>query len=225
MLKKLLKLSGFSLLLFVGVSQATILSTTVVRGPNDTSWQNIDKVSYDAGADGIISLGEEVTFTVTMSKNNWGSHDFDALKFWIQDASTNAYVKTGEEKWDFNGYTDVTKEWTDDPLYGDKFFKDKDWTGGTKDFSFTYTFNETGNYNIIQSVMCSRDLSNLVDPIGKGDDIPTVEDWAAWDPATVVHQGLTRMGTVKVPEPSTVSFLACGLMSLIGAAFFRRRMN
>jgi hypothetical protein len=231
MLKKNLGFKiGIMCALVVGMAQATTITknlSTTSTSQGNTVWQDIQGVSYsynDLDGNGQISVGETVTFSVTMEKTLWGTHDYDALKFWIDQegtsGSTNEY--TGTAIWNFTESND-------------------NYSGATKNFTFSYTFETEGTYDITQSVMCSRDLSGLYYVVGYGNqwnDAPTSWDWDAW--TEDIHsngtkgaggsnlQGETERGSItvvskSVPEPGTFSLLACGLMSLAGAAFFRRK--
>jgi hypothetical protein len=242
--------------LVVGIAQANIITVnpTATTAQGDTKWQDIKGVSYswdDVDGNGQITVGETVTFSVTMEKTYWGTHDYDALKFWIDGkntsgSTTNLYTSTLDQgKWDFDptntnmkGKSDTTwkyvkkrdgsvKKVVDNIVSktAEELYSYKQWTGGDTTFTFTYTFSDTGTYNITQSVMCSRDLSNLT-------TYGTSSDWAAWteDIHTLCSttQGETEKYSItvvskSVPEPGTFSLLACGLMSLAGAAFFRRK--
>jgi hypothetical protein len=233
---------GVMCALVVGMSQATIITkspSTTTASQGNTGWQDIKGVSYsynDLDGNGQISVGETVTFSVTMEKTYWGTHDYDALKFWIdgKDASgntTNLVTNTGIWDYDVSDNNMQYFEKSYDP------YSYKPWTGGTNTFTFTYTFTTAGTYDITQSVMCSRDLSGLSNSDAKWDDNPTASDWKAWTEniqtnGTKGYKGQSLQGeterysltvTKSVPEPGTFSLIACGLMSLAGAAFFRRK--
>ena len=92
----------------IGLAQAApvqLAPVSTVQG--NTSWQDIKGTSYtfnDANHDGKLNVGETATFTIDMHKSNWGVHDFDALKFWIDLSGTNLLTK--QFVWDFDKNTD-----------------------------------------------------------------------------------------------------------------------
>jgi len=229
---------GIGCAAIVGMVQATPLTAIATYSDNNMAWQDIKGASYtyvDGDNDGILETGEAVTFTVTMEKKNWGKHDFDALKVWIDKTPVNApstTLYTNNFIWDFdptnanaNGtwYNTITKKWQD--------YSYRPWTGGDKPFSFTYTFNTAGTYDITASAMCSSDLSAIV-----GGNPWDKTKWGAWK--ETVHSGPSVLGraiqgetevyelkvyTQKVPEPSSFSLIFLGITGLIGAAFIRRK--
>jgi hypothetical protein len=212
----------------VGLVQAGLISTNSSQfskvGDIDynTNWQDIKSVTCawnDADNDKILEIGEQVTFTVTMEKKYWGTHNYDALKTWIDNAPTISapYLDTKSFIWDYNaGVYDYTN--------GSKYSY-KPWMRGTKSFDVVYTFNQAGQYDFGASVMCSADLSNLVSS-GTWDN-PNQADWNAWGPLQNRYQGETefwRLSVSKnVPEPGSLSLIFMGLMSLTGALFIRRK--
>jgi plastocyanin len=104
----------------------------------------------------------------------------------------------------------------------------KPWTGGDKIFSFSYTFTKAGTYDLLASVMCSRDLSGLS---GLADDSPTKADWKAWGENFHVNrqwlQGedkTYRLTVAAVPEPGTYAMMIAGL-GMLGAIARRRKQG
>ena len=179
-------------------------------------------------------MGEKVTFTVDMHKNFWGTHDYDALKVWIDGTPINppaTTLRTEQFVWDYNAgignYTDGSYSW-------------KPWNGGDKYFSFDYTFSDAGTYDLTASVMCSRDLSGLFYVSGdRWNDNPSQWDWDAW--TQDVHlttkgpwgsplQGETEryqltVATQSVPEPGSASLMFLGLTCLVGVVGIRRKKS
>lgn len=224
MLKKaLVSKIAISCVALIGLAQATTITitpatTTYTKG--NTQWQDIKSVSYswaDADNDGLIAVGNKVSFTVDMHKTDWGMHDYDALKFWIDkevspSGTTNLLTSTGI--WDFDP---TNKNMTSDA------YTSKKWKGGDKLFTFDYTFTTAGTYDITQSVMCSADLSKLAAPTSGA---PNASDWNAW--TEDIHkttkgyiQGETEkykltVVTKKIPEPGSMSMILIGLVSLAG---------
>jgi hypothetical protein len=216
--------AGCGLAALAGLAQATTL-TSVSGNVGNTTWQNIGDVSYtyaDTNSDGLLDVGETVTFTVDVEKDFWGTHRFDAMKVWIDDGSANLYT---------SGF-----EWAYDPTYanmawfnklGDPYSY-KPWTDGAKSFSFSYTFASEGTFGLSFSVMCSRDLSDLSGP---ADDNPIAADWDAW--TKDIHktkpwlQGEDKnyqLTVTAVPEPETYAMLMAGL-GILGAVARRRRQQ
>lgn len=222
---------GIGCLAFAGMVNASVVpiafnSSSVDQGI--TLWQDIKSVSasfQDANSDGLLETGEKVTFVVDMEKTFTGTHDFDALKIWVDKTPLNIptstlYSNTGI--WDYNaGVSDYT----------DAKYTNQLWTGGDKIFSFDYTFSTYGSMEFSASVMCSRDLDLLAAP-AYGKDTPDALDWAAWTENTHAAwtnpqlQGETEHYTFNVvPEPSSLSLIVFGITSLAGALYMRRRKS
>lgn len=206
-------LAGLGLLTLIGAAQAssvTLAASSIIA--KDTTWQDIQKTAYswnDTNSDGKVSVGETVTFSVTMHKYEDGRHDFDGLKFWFGDNTAAVEKKWGN--WvrvdpNFN-HPDSVVNWT-------------------KTFSFTHTFAAAGSYDLAASVTCSADLSDLT-----GDkNVVTPSDWAAW--TTDYHkrniwlQGETEFynsfKVSAVPEPENYAMLLAGL-GVLGAIARRKQ--
>lgn len=214
------------LCLGVAVSaQAAAITLSPYRNDQKTlDWQNIVGTTYtfsDANSNNLVDVGEAVSFTVEMNKANWGTHDYDALKFWIYTPGNDLF--TGRGIWDFD-VTDFNKT---------QSWSGKDWEGGTKSFTFDYTFSGVGVFNIAASVMCSADLSGLA-PSGSWDD-PNEADWNAWTrnahniPPWKWRQGETEFYRLNVyespavPEPGTLALFLLGFMGLAGTRYFRKK--
>jgi hypothetical protein len=223
-----------------GVAQATTINMTPIAPSSNQGnavWQDIKGVSYswlDLNSNSFVDVGEKVTFTVDMEKYYWGTHNYDALKVWIDNTPINppsSTIYTQNFIWDYNqGISDYTNE---------SKYSHKLWKGGDKFFSFDYTFSQVGTYDLTASVMCSRDLSGLTYAHGSNrwNDNPTTNDWNAW--TENVHkttkgtngynlQGETeryqlRVVKTNVPEPGSFSLMLLGLSSLFGAAFMRKK--
>lgn len=213
----------------VAVQAAPITLSPTANYIADRSWQEIKGTAYsfaDANGNNLLEVGETVTFTVTMAKANWGVHDYDALKVWIDQTPYNpstSALYTQNFVWDFD--PDDSNMWSD-TWYG-RDVSYKPWTGGTKSFSFSYTFADAGVYDLTASVMCSADLSGLV---GWADGNPTAADWNAWTRTvhgpngSQVYQGETEKYKLTVytpvPEPGTLALMGLGLL---GVLYFRRK--
>jgi hypothetical protein len=214
-------------LLLAGLVQADIIQLTssqflkTNQYTGNLSWQEIQSVtcSFNDDGDKILEVGENVTFTVTMAKDNWGTHNYDALKVWVDKLPgiESPYYGTQNFVWDYNGATDYN---------GNSAYSYKDWAGGTMSFSYSVKFLEEGDFGFAASVMCSRDLSGL-NSAGTP-DVPVSADWAAWNPNA--HQNKSWLQgedewykltvSKSVPEPTLISLLGCGLLGLV---FVRRR--
>jgi hypothetical protein len=204
----------------VGFAQAIEL-VPVSNVQANTSWQDIVGTSYtfnDANHNGQINVGEKVTFTVDMHKTNWGVHDFDALKFWIDSSGTNLLTK--QFVWDFDKNVNNSNH---------SVFDYKPWTAGDKYFSFDYTFANAGTFDLTGSVMCSADLAGLTG-LPQNDALMKA-NWGAWTENThanhKVYQGETekyKLTVVQspVPEPQTYGMMLVGL-GMLGFTARRRK--
>jgi hypothetical protein len=185
-----------------------------------TKWQNIGDVTWtDASGDNVIEVNELVTFTIEMEKYMMGRHLFDALKVWIDDDAVY------QDIWYLTGYGDYV-------------------VNASKDFIFTYTFEEAGDYELTARVSCSDDLADVYNDHewpypgktwgknAKGKygwiDKVTQNDWDAWTPTKYMWQGETEKYQLtvieqSVPEPGSFSLILLGLASLAGAFLMKKK--
>ena len=233
----LFRKAGLGSAVLWGVIHADPVSMSSIQtmSQGNLNWQDIAGVSYvwnDVNANDVLETGETVTFTVDMHKTNWGTHDYDALKVWIDDTPINppsTTLLTEQFVWDYNAgvadYTDGSYSW-------------KPWTDGDRFFSFDYTFADAGTYDLTASVMCSRDLSGLYYVSGnRWNDSPTQWDWDAW--TENIHQtatgawGSALQGETEryelnvvarsVPEPGSTALISLGLICLVGIMGVKRK--
>jgi hypothetical protein len=209
---------------------APISLSAISNNVGNTSWQDIKGTGYtlaDLNGNGQIDVGETVTFTVDMHKQWWGTHDYDALKVWIDGSPLNPPSSTLYSQnfiWDYDPTNAhyAPGQWTP--------YSNMAWNGGDKFFSFDYTFATAGDFYLTASVMCSADLSNLT-PWGSF-DAPTGSDWNAWTENIHAGSGAYLQGederyklTVlpSVPEPGTLSLSLLGLAGLALAGYSRKK--
>jgi hypothetical protein len=170
---------------------------TLLNDPSD------DGISYSTISHGATF---DVTFTFTMYKQYWGSHDFDGLKVWIDwnndknFADETPYVFY----WDFKAENPGLNPY--------------DLAGVSKDFTLKFEGVEDGSYWLRARVVCSADVFNDMDlyqpygttPSGFGqgetEDIKFANDH---EPSTV-------------PEPSTIMLLGLGLVGVAGVKRIRK---
>ena len=219
-----------------GMVQATPVTLTAIsNNVGNTSWQDIKSASYDltdANGNNRIDVGETVSFTLTMHKQWWGTHDFDAMKVWLDGSPLNpptSTLLTQQFQWDYepsNAHY-APGAWTS--------YSNRPWTGGDRSFSFNYTFLSAGDFFLTASVMCSADLSDLV---GSMNDRPNGSDWAAWTENIHAGSGRYLQGEDEryqlkvyatpppppaVPEPGTLGLMGLGLIGLAGMTRLRRK--
>ncbi|HEX8987586.1 MAG TPA: PEP-CTERM sorting domain-containing protein [Rhodocyclaceae bacterium] len=219
-------------------SSVTLTPTTTWSG--NTAWQNIRQVSYsliDNNHDGLLDVGDTVNFTMTMQKQYWGTHRFDAMKVWLsgptvdpatgqavtKNLATNTYV------WDYAAQIHHQNMQYYNRPYDP--YSDMPWEGGDKNFTLSYTFLAAGNVDLAVAVMCSRDLSRL-NQLGNDDD-PVTADWNSWTKNIGRYQGEDKRYTLTilptppappVPEPETYSMMIAGL-AVLGAVARRRKQG
>lgn len=159
----------------------------------------------DYGHD-VITLGDTVTFQFIMYKEEWGRHNYDYLKVWIDWDQDKSFSDDGvfyENKWYFktdsgdDGQTPTTPY-----AYGDglaQIYK-----------TFYYTIKnidvDPGTYWLRARVVCNADISsntNNLTPTGSSFLQGEVEDWSF----TVNN---------KVPEPASLLLFGLGLLGLAG---------
>lgn len=197
--------------------QATMISTAPLSygtaSHSDASWQRLgssntsnDGVTWsiNGGAYGhdTIIAGQTVTLKFDMYKYEWGRHNYDALKVWIDKNQNGNFLDAGEmvfsDQWNFfsdprNTHDDrVANLWT----------------------SFYYTLTvptlANGDYWLRARVACNESIHNNLDNLTPYGNIwqGEVEDW--------------KVTVAPVPEPSTLLLMGLGLG---GVAFMRRKFK
>jgi hypothetical protein len=182
-------------------------SPNVVDGSDDgISW------SINGGAFGheVIGKGASVVFKADVYKELWGTHDFDALKIWI-DSDKDKSFETSEEvlaaKWEFGSAAYTNNTWD-----GANFYANVSKTFYTN----AITFSDTGSFWLRARVVCSRDLDggSYGDAlIGNMDNFTSTANF---------EQGETEDWSFNVPEPSMLLLFGAGL-SVLG--LIRRKKN
>lgn len=225
--------AALSAVLLAAVAQAApIVMSPVAVNTGNTSWQDIKSVSYDLNdlnGDNLITIGETVTFSLVMHKQWWGTHDYDAMKVWIDASPMNppsSTLYTQNFIWDYepsNAHY-APGQWTS--------YSNRPWNGGDRTFSFNYTFTTVGEFYLTASVMCSADLSTLF-PTGQFDR-PRASDWNAWTQNIHAGSGSYLQGEDEryrlivsapqaVPEPGTLGLMGLGLIGFAALARKRRK--
>lgn len=148
-----------------------------------------------------VTTGQTVLFRFDMYKEEWGRHDADYLKVWIDWNHDKDFTDTGETIYQDAWYFKTEPGYK----YGDDF------AGVSKSFYTTVTIPENAIFGetwLRARVVCNPDAGNNLNALaptgllGQGE----VEDW--------------KINVAPVPEPSTMLLLGLGLA---GVAWNRRR--
>lgn len=219
-----------------GISNAALIPSSYgTANHSNATWQQLglsdvldDGVTWSTtGISGVfgnevINEGDNVVFKFDMVKDEWGLHDFDALRVWIDFDQDGTF-----DNKDILNLTD-----------GGIFDYDINGLKNKSFYSDVLTFDDVGDYYLRARVTCSQELSQLDKPYwpyqgwNYYEQSVTTADWAAFTATRNIVRNSYLPGqgdsedwkfTVvphNVPEPTLISLLGCGLL---GLAFFRRR--
>jgi hypothetical protein len=192
---------------------------------NGVTWTMLDG-SGNPGTFGndVVRVGAEVVFKFVMHKTLWGTHSLDGLRAWVdwdQDGFSASDLLI-EDQYLFNpahplnpnkpafGYSDDPRAW-DSTGNRSLYYADVDVTF----FSTPVIFTETGVFDLLARVTCSRDLGAWRAP-DTNVDFDKLTPWP-----NGLSQGEVERYSVKVvPLPASLLLLGSGLFSI---GFFRRR--
>ncbi len=199
------------------------------------SWGAADGVSWatsdNPGVFGheVVRVGSTVTFKFDMYKTLYGTHTFDAIRAWIDWDHDKTFSLAGdliyENKHDINPlvspfptphtvpYSNLPDATLFGPFGGPSLYYD----GQTYSFYKDVTFTETGYFDLLVRVTCSRDLG--------ADNWPSVpSNWDLLTPwANGLSQGEVEKWTIQVvPIPPAFLLFGSGLLSM---GFFRKHFR
>jgi hypothetical protein len=187
-----------------------------------------------------IGVGKETIFNFEIVKDEWGVHQWDALKVWVDMNRDGSFQgdRVLQDQWNFeqehitalgvtstqyhngfNGqfnqacYDNNRLHYTDLESATDINGNSLHYANASKTFTTKLTFNTIGDYWLRARTVCNFDIGSMSNFTYKGTLFQgETEDWKL------------RVVTA-VPEPSSIGLLLMGLAMVGGMAFNRKKRS